>query len=149
MAIDEGKLNTFVEQFVSDFGALTHAATTMAGDQFGLYEVLAKGPATAVELASRPHTAPRYLREWWSAQAASAYVRYELEDNLTPGGPGLFSASTFTFICTPASRSQEVGLCLAAQAGEARLRDVVTQGGFRHFRRASQTPFNLIFEARP
>lgn len=66
-----------------------------------------------------------------------------------PGGPGLFSASTFTFICTPASRSQEVGLCLAAQAGEARLRDVVTQGGFRHFRRASQTPFNLIFEARP
>lgn len=90
MAIDEGKLNTFVEQFVSDFGALTHAATTMAGDQFGLYEVLAKGPATAVELASRPHTAPRYLREWWSAQAASAYVRYELEDNLTPVGPAFF-----------------------------------------------------------
>lgn len=87
MAIDEGKLNIFVEQFVSDFGALTHAATTVAGDQFGLYEVLAKGPATAVELASRTHTAPRYLREGWSAQAASAYVRYELEDNLTPVGP--------------------------------------------------------------
>jgi hypothetical protein len=91
MAIDEGKLNTFVEQLVSDFGALTHAATTVAGDQFGLYEVLAKGPATAVELASRTHTAPRYLREWWSAQAASAYVRYELEDNLTPVGPDFFS----------------------------------------------------------
>lgn len=90
MAIDEGKLNTFVEQFVSDFGALTHAATTVAGDQFGLYEVLAKGPATAVELASRTHTAPRYLREGWSAQAASAYVRYELEDNLTPVGPAFF-----------------------------------------------------------
>lgn len=90
MAIDEGKLNTFVEQFVSDFGALTHAATTVAGDQFGLYEVLAEGPATAVELASRTPTAPRYLREWWSAQAASAYVRYELEDNLTPVGPAFF-----------------------------------------------------------
>lgn len=90
MAIDEGKLNIFVEEFVSDFGALTHAATTVAGDQFGLYEVLAKGPATAVELASRTHTPPRYLREWWSAQAASAYVRYELEDNLIPVGPAFF-----------------------------------------------------------
>jgi hypothetical protein len=58
-----------------------------------------------------------------------------------------YSASSF--ICTPASRSQEVGLCLGAQAGEARLREVVTQGGFSHFRRASETPFNLIFEARP
>ncbi|MCY1562850.1 hypothetical protein D9M68_1006470 [compost metagenome] len=58
-----------------------------------------------------------------------------------------YSASSF--ICTPASRSQEVGLCLGAQAGEARLRDVVSQGGFSHFRRASETPFNLIFEARP
>jgi hypothetical protein len=75
------------------------------------------------------------------------FANDKLEDNLTPVGRAFFSASTF--ICTPASRSQEVGLCLGAQAGEARLRDVVTRGGFRHFRRASQTPFNLIFEARP
>jgi hypothetical protein len=64
-----------------------------------------------------------------------------------PLGRVFYSASSF--ICTPASRSQEVGLCLGAQAGEARLREVVTQGGFSHFRRASETPFNLIFEARP
>jgi hypothetical protein len=52
-------------------------------------------------------------------------------------------------ICTPASKSQEVGLALGAQAGEARLRNVVVEGGgFKRFRRATETPFNLIFEAR-
>ena len=70
-----------------------------------------------------------------------------LEDNLNPVGRVYFSASTF--ICTPASRAQEVGLCLGAQAGEARIRDVVTQGGFSRFRRATETPFNLIYEAQP
>ncbi|MBK6862953.1 MAG: methyltransferase domain-containing protein [Ideonella sp.] len=69
-----------------------------------------------------------------------------LEDNLNPVGRIFYSASTF--ICTPASRSQAVGRCLGAQAGEARLREVVTAGGFGHFRRAAETPFNLIFEAR-
>ena len=54
-----------------------------------------------------------------------------------------------TMICTPASRAQEVGLALGAQAGEARLRDVVTKGGFSRFRRATETPFNIILEARP
>ncbi|MFC6284702.1 MULTISPECIES: class I SAM-dependent methyltransferase [Polaromonas] len=351
MAIDEAKLNAFMGQFVNDFGAVMHAATVVVGDQLGLYKALADGPATAGELARRTHTDPRYLREWLSAQAASAYVSYapesdtfslseeqsfalaqegspafipgafqiavaqfkaipkmlqamrtglgvgwhehdaalfhgterffrpgyaanlvsawipalegvsaalsrgarvadvgcghgastilmaqafpassftgfdyhepsirhardtalkagldgrlrfevasakdypgnnydlvavfdclhdmgdpvgaskhvrnslkssgtwmivepfandKLEDNLNPVGRAFFSASTF--ICTPASRAQEVGLCLGAQAGEARLRDVVTQGGFNHFRRAAQTPFNLVFEARP
>jgi hypothetical protein len=42
-----------------------------------------------------------------------------------------------------------VGLGLGAQAGEKRIRDVVTAGGFAHFRRATQTPFNLVYEARP
>ena len=70
-----------------------------------------------------------------------------LEDNLNPVGRIFYSASTF--ICTPASRSQEVGACLGAQAGEARIRDVVALGGFSRFRRAHQTPFNLLFEARP
>jgi SAM-dependent methyltransferase len=75
------------------------------------------------------------------------FANDRLEDNLNPVGRVFYSASTF--ICTPASRSQEVGACLGAQAGEARLRAAVTQGGFSHFRRATQTPFNLIFEARP
>jgi len=70
-----------------------------------------------------------------------------LQDNLNPVGRVFYSASTF--ICTPASRPQEVGRCLGAQAGEARLAEVVRQGGFSRFRRATQTPFNLVLEARP
>jgi SAM-dependent methyltransferase len=71
----------------------------------------------------------------------------KLEENLNPVGRVYYSASTM--ICTPASKSQEVGLALGAQAGEARLRDVVTKGGFTRFRRAAETPFNLVLEARP
>lgn len=71
----------------------------------------------------------------------------KLEDNLNPRGRAFYCASTL--ICTPASLSQEVGLGLGAQAGEARLREVVTSGGFSRFRRASETPFNNVFEARP
>ncbi len=71
----------------------------------------------------------------------------KIEDNLNPVGRVFYAASTT--ICTPASKSQEVGLALGAQAGEARLRDVVTRGGFTHFRRATATPFNLILEAKP
>jgi 2-polyprenyl-3-methyl-5-hydroxy-6-metoxy-1,4-benzoquinol methylase len=71
----------------------------------------------------------------------------KLEDNLNPIGRAFYGASTL--LCTPASLDQEVGLALGAQAGEKRLREVVTAGGFTRFRRATQTPFNLIFEARP
>ena len=69
-----------------------------------------------------------------------------VEDNLNPVGRVFYSASTL--ICTPASRSQEVGLALGAQAGEGKIRDVVTRGGFTKFRRATETPFNLVFEAK-
>jgi SAM-dependent methyltransferase len=69
-----------------------------------------------------------------------------VEDNLNPVGRIFYSASTV--ICTPASRAQEIGLALGAQAGEQRMRQVVTEAGFRHFRRAAETPFNLVFEAR-
>jgi 2-polyprenyl-3-methyl-5-hydroxy-6-metoxy-1,4-benzoquinol methylase len=70
-----------------------------------------------------------------------------IEDNLNPVGRAYYGFSTF--LCTPASLSQEVGLALGAQAGEARIRDVVTAGGLGRFRRAAETPFNLVFEARP
>ena len=70
-----------------------------------------------------------------------------IEDNLNPVGRAYYGFSTL--LCTPASLSQEVGLALGAQAGEARIRDVVTAGGFTQFRRAAETPFNLVFEARP
>ena len=69
-----------------------------------------------------------------------------IEDNLNPVGRVFYAASTM--ICTPASKSQEVGLALGAQAGEARLREVVMKGGFSRFRRATATPFNLILEAK-
>ena len=75
------------------------------------------------------------------------FAKDRLEDNLNPVGRVYYAFSTL--LCTPCSRSQEVGLCLGAQAGEARLREVVTAGGFTTFRRAAETPFNLVFEARP
>jgi SAM-dependent methyltransferase len=70
-----------------------------------------------------------------------------VQDNFNPVGRAYYGFSTF--LCTPASLSQEVGLALGAQAGEARIGDVVAAGGFTRFRRAAETPFNLVFEARP
>jgi SAM-dependent methyltransferase len=70
-----------------------------------------------------------------------------VEQNLNPVGRVFYGASTM--ICTPASLSQEVGLALGAQAGEARLTEVLEEGGFTRVRRATETPFNLILEARP
>jgi 2-polyprenyl-3-methyl-5-hydroxy-6-metoxy-1,4-benzoquinol methylase len=70
-----------------------------------------------------------------------------VEENLNPVGRAYYCFSTL--LCTPASLSQEVGLALGAQAGEARIRDIVTAGGFSGFRRVAETPFNLVFEARP
>jgi SAM-dependent methyltransferase len=75
------------------------------------------------------------------------YANDRVEENLNPVGRVYYSASTL--ICTPASRAQEVGLALGAQAGEAQIRNVALRGGFRGFRRATATPFNLVFEAKP
>ncbi|MBV9802745.1 MAG: class I SAM-dependent methyltransferase, partial [Solirubrobacterales bacterium] len=74
------------------------------------------------------------------------YAGDRLEDNLNPVGRVYYGGSTL--VCTPASRAQEVGLALGAQAGEARLRAVVTEGGFTRVRRAAETPFNIVLEAR-
>jgi SAM-dependent methyltransferase len=70
-----------------------------------------------------------------------------VEDNLNPVGRAYYAFSTL--LCTPSSLAQEVGLALGAQAGEARIRDVVTTAGFRRFRRVAETPFNIAYEARP
>jgi 2-polyprenyl-3-methyl-5-hydroxy-6-metoxy-1,4-benzoquinol methylase len=75
------------------------------------------------------------------------YAGDQLEQNLNPVGRIYYSASTL--LCTPNAKSQEVGLALGAQAGEKRLRQVITGGGFGRFRRAAETPFNIVFEARP
>jgi SAM-dependent methyltransferase len=70
-----------------------------------------------------------------------------VEENLNPVGRTYYGFSTL--LCTPASLSQEVGLALGAQAGEARIRDVVLSAGFSSFRRVAETPFNMVFEAKP
>jgi len=75
------------------------------------------------------------------------FANDRLSDNLTPVGRVYYSFSTL--LCTPCSRSQEVGLCLGAQSGESRIREVVTAAGFARFRRATETPFNVVYEARP
>jgi len=350
-AIDTGKLNAFLGQFVADLGASVHAGMVVIGEKLGLYKALAEGPATSQQLATKTNTDERYLREWLSSQAAGGYITYEektntfslsaeqaftladeqspaylpgafelalgslaavpriaesflsgagmgwhehadgvfhgcekffrpgyaanlisswipalqdvkgkleagakvadvgcgkgastvllakaypksrfqgfdyhsgsieaarksaqhegvadharfevskasefpgkdydlvamfdclhdmgdpvgaathvrqslakdgtwmivepfandqLKDNLNPVGRVYYSFSTL--LCTPCSRSQEVGLCLGAQAGEARIRQVVNSAGFSRFRRAAETPFNIVYEARP
>jgi SAM-dependent methyltransferase len=70
-----------------------------------------------------------------------------VQENLNPVGRVFYGASTV--ICTPASLDQEVGLALGAQAGEQRLSEVIEQGGFSTVRRATETPFNLVLEAKP
>jgi len=74
------------------------------------------------------------------------FANDQLKDNLNAMGRVYYSFSTL--LCTPCSRSQEVGLCLGAQAGEKRIREVVTSAGFKRFRRATETPFNIVYEAR-
>ena len=70
-----------------------------------------------------------------------------VQDNLNPVGRAYYAFSTL--LCTPSSLSQEVGLALGAQAGEARLREVLGSAGFTRVRRAAETPFNVVLEARP
>jgi SAM-dependent methyltransferase len=74
------------------------------------------------------------------------FANDDVADNLTPVGRVFYSASTM--ICTPASLSQGGG-ALGAQAGEGRLREVAEAAGFGAFRRATETPFNLVLEGRP
>ncbi len=73
------------------------------------------------------------------------YASDQVEENLNPVGRIYYAASTM--LCVPASLSEH-GPALGAQAGEARLREVASAGGFPHFRRATQTPFNIVFEGR-
>jgi SAM-dependent methyltransferase len=97
-----------------------------------------------------PVGAMKHVRETMAADGTCMLVEPfagdRLEDNLNPIGRIYYSASTM--ICTPASLDQEVGMALGAQAGQARLREVARQGGLTRFRRATETPFNLILEAR-
>lgn len=98
-----------------------------------------------------PIGAARHVREtiaedgtWMIVEPAAGD---RVEDNFTPIGRAYYGFSTL--LCTPSSLAQPVGLALGTQAGPARIRDVVTAGGFSRFRLAAQTPFNNVFEVRP
>jgi SAM-dependent methyltransferase len=98
-----------------------------------------------------PEGAARHVREALAADGTwmivEPFANDKLEDNLNPIGRAFYAASTM--LCTPASLSQEVGLALGAQAGERRLENVLRSAGFTRVRRAAETPFNIILEARP
>ena len=98
-----------------------------------------------------PEGAARHVRETLDTDGTwmvvEPFANDKLEDNLNPIGRVFYSASTM--LCTPASLSQEVGLGLGAQAGEARLSKVLKSAGFTRVRRAAETPFNIVLEARP
>jgi SAM-dependent methyltransferase len=98
-----------------------------------------------------PIGAARHVRQSLSPDGTwmivEPFANDQLKDNLNPVGRVYYSFSTL--LCTPCSRSQEVGLCLGAQAGEGRIREVITKAGFSRFRRATETPFNIVYEARP
>ena len=98
-----------------------------------------------------PVGASRHVRSSLAEDGAwmivEPYAGDRVEENLNPIGRAYYAGSTL--ICTPCSLAQDVGLALGAQAGEARIRAVVTGAGFTRFRRAMQSPFNLVYEARP
>lgn len=97
-----------------------------------------------------PVGAARHIRQALSPDGVWMIVEPKagdrIEDNFNPVGRAYYAFSTL--LCTPASLSQEVGLALGAQAGESRIRDVVTNAGFRRFRRVAETPFNVVYEVR-
>jgi SAM-dependent methyltransferase len=98
-----------------------------------------------------PEGAARHVLQTLAPEAVwmivEPFAHDNLEDNLNAIGRVYYSASTM--LCTPASLAQEVGLGLGAQAGEGRLANVLRGAGFTRIRRAAETPFNIILEARP
>jgi SAM-dependent methyltransferase len=98
-----------------------------------------------------PAGAARHVRSSLAADGTWMIVEPRagdrVEDNLNPVGRAYYGFSTL--LCTPASLAQEVGLALGAQAGEARIREIVLGAGFTRFVRVAETPFNMVFEARP
>jgi SAM-dependent methyltransferase len=121
------------------------AAADFPGDDYGLVTIF-----DALHDMGDPVGAARHIKGALAPDGAwmlvEPFAHDDMADNLNPVGRLFYGASTM--ICTPASMSQEVGLGLGAQAGETRLRKVVEEAGFTRFRRATETPFNLVFEVR-
>jgi hypothetical protein len=148
----------FVGRAVADVGALLGGAMVVLGDKLGLYRAMAgTGSITSAELAART------VHDMGDPAGACAHARAQLAPggtlmliepfaadditgNLNPVGAAYYGFSTL--LCTPSSLSQEAGTALGAQAGEARLREIVTSAGFATLRRVAETPFNIVLEAR-
>ncbi len=128
MPVDEDQFNDLIGQFITDLGATVHAGNVVIGDRLGLYRALSEiGPADAAALAHHTGTSERYLREWLAGQAAGGYVSTDADARM--------------FWLTEAQH--------LAQAGEAAVRRIATAAGFTRIRRATETPFNIIYEVRP
>jgi SAM-dependent methyltransferase len=97
-----------------------------------------------------PEGAAKHVKDSMAPDGAwmivEPFANDKVEDNLNPIGRVYYAASTM--LCTPASLSQEVGLALGAQAGEGRLSKILKAAGFSRVRRAAETPFNIVLEAR-
>jgi 2-polyprenyl-3-methyl-5-hydroxy-6-metoxy-1,4-benzoquinol methylase len=120
-------------------------ATDFSGDGYDLVTSL-----DCLHDMGDPVGAARYVRSSLADEGVWMIVEPNaadhLEDNLNPVGRIFYSASTL--LCIPNSRSQDVGLAMGAQAGEARTRAVTEEGGFTRFRRVAETPFNAVYEVR-
>src|SRR5271155_4962774 len=156
-ALDDVKEKLEAGARVADVGCGKGASTILMAQafpnsQFFGFDYHDKSIEAAREAAERSGVADRVTFGVASAKECTwmivePFANDQLKDNLNPVGRVYYSFSTL--LCTPCSRSQEVGLCLGAQAGETRIREVVTSAGFNRFRRATETPFNIVFEARP
>ena len=143
------------------------AAAELAGTGNTEFEVASAAQFSGAEISGAPYDLICYfdcLHDMGDPVGALRHARSQLTedgvvmlvepqagdsvaDNLNPVGRIFYGASTL--ICTPASQSQDVGLALGAQAGEARLAEVARTAGFTRVRRAAETPFNLVLELRP
>ena len=98
-----------------------------------------------------PLSAARHIRESLDRDGTwlivEPFANDDVADNMNPVGRVYYNFSTY--LCVPSALSQRGGYALGAQAGEAAIRQVVTDAGFTRFRRAAETPFNLVYEARP
>jgi SAM-dependent methyltransferase len=128
MALDEERLQAFLDRYAADQAATMHAATVVVGDQLGLYGALAEGgPQTADELAEATGCHPRLVREWLNAQAASAYCEYDPEKRrywLTP--------EQAACLADPSSPTYVVGGALVASSTHKdteRVREAFTSDG--------------------
>jgi AAA ATPase domain len=106
--------------------------------------VVTRTPAAVLAAARHVRQALKPDGTW---MVVEPYAADEPAGNMNPVGRVYYNASTV--LCVPNALSQTGGYALGAQAGEAAIRQVVTDAGFTRFRRAAETPFNLVYEVRP